>query len=98
MACLPASAFIVVTTCCFILLQESKIDMGKLQLKAPHLAEMVSLIEDGTISGKIGKQILPDLLQVCFEAEGLALTNHYTGVAPALGSFSLQTLPHCKGK
>lgn len=45
-------------------LQESKIDMSKLQLTADQLAEMVSLIEDGTISGKIAKQILPDLLQV----------------------------------
>ena len=45
-------------------LQESKIDMSELQLKPEQLAEMVGLIEDGTISGKIGKQILPDLLQV----------------------------------
>lgn len=45
-------------------LQESKIDMSELQLTADQLAEMVSLIENGTISGKIAKQILPDLLQV----------------------------------
>lgn len=45
-------------------LQDSKIDMSELQLTADQLAEMVSLIEDGTISGKIAKQILPDLLQV----------------------------------
>ena len=44
--------------------QESKTDMSQLQLKPRTLAEMVSLIEDGTISGKIGKQVLPDLLQV----------------------------------
>lgn len=48
----------------FLKLQESKIDMSELQLTADQLAEMVSLIEDGTISGKIAKQILPDLLQV----------------------------------
>ena len=48
------------------LLQESKIDMSELQLKAQQLAEMVGLIEDNTISGKIGKQILPDLLQARF--------------------------------
>ena len=98
MAYLPASAFIVVTTSCFVLWQESKIDMSELQLKAAQLAEMVSLIEDGTISGKIGKQILPDLLQVCLKAEVLALTNRYTGIAPALDSFFLQILPHRKGK
>lgn len=43
--------------------------MSKLQLTATQLAEMVSLIEDGTISGKIAKQILPDLLQVCMYCE-----------------------------
>ncbi len=70
--------------------------MSELQLKAPQLAEMVSLIEDGTISGKIGKQILPDLLQVCLEAAGLALRQNYTRIAPALDSFCLQTLHHRK--
>lgn len=49
-----------------MLLQESKTDMSELQLKPEQLAEMVGLIEDGTISGKIGKQILPDLLQAYF--------------------------------
>ena len=38
--------------------------MHQLQLKPETLAEMVGLIEDGTISGKIGKEILPGLLQV----------------------------------
>lgn len=47
--------------------------MSKLQLTAPQLAEMVSLIEDGTISGKIAKQILPDLLQVCVSCGTLVL-------------------------
>ena len=44
--------------------QEQRIGMHQLQLKPKTLAEMVGLIEDGTISGKIGKEILPDLLQV----------------------------------
>ena len=38
--------------------------MDQLQLKPHTLAEMIGLIENGTISGKIGKQILPDLLKV----------------------------------
>ena len=38
--------------------------MAELQLQPATLAEMISLIENGTISGKIGKQILPALLQV----------------------------------
>lgn len=39
--------------------------MSQMQMKPETLAQMVGLIEDGTISGKIGKQVLPDLLQVC---------------------------------
>lgn len=33
---------------------------------------MIGLIEGGTISGKIGKQILPDLLQVLLLAFAVA--------------------------
>ena len=36
--------------------------MDELPMKAEALAEMISLIEGGTISGKIGKELLPDLL------------------------------------
>eukprot|EP00891_Asterochloris_glomerata_P003991 jgi/Astpho2/3991/e_gw1.00063.49.1_t len=43
--------------------KEQKIGMHQLQLKPETLAEMVGLIEDGTISGKIGKEILQGLLQ-----------------------------------
>ena len=55
--------------------------MSELQLKAQQLAEMVGLIEDGTISGKIGKQILPDLLQArfhlqCYVCEATARALH----------------------
>ena len=38
--------------------------MGSLQLSPQTLTELIALIDDGTISGKIGKQLLPDLLQV----------------------------------
>lgn len=44
--------------------QESGQGMGDLAMSPTVLSEMVSLIEGGTISGKIAKQILPDLLQV----------------------------------
>ncbi|KAK9824574.1 hypothetical protein WJX72_011426 [[Myrmecia] bisecta] len=43
--------------------KEAKIPMDKLPLRPQTLADMVKLIEDGTISGKIGKQVLPDLLE-----------------------------------
>jgi Asp-tRNA(Asn)/Glu-tRNA(Gln) amidotransferase B subunit len=38
---------------------------AELRLAPATLAGMISLIEAGAISGKIGKQILPDLLEVC---------------------------------
>ena len=44
--------------------QEQKMGMHQIQLKPETMAEMAGLIEDGTISGKIGKEILPGLLQV----------------------------------
>ncbi|GIL57448.1 hypothetical protein Vafri_12668 [Volvox africanus] len=43
--------------------KEAKIGMDALAITPATLAEMVSLIENGTISGKIAKDILPDLLQ-----------------------------------
>jgi GatB domain len=46
------------------MLQEARITFAELQLAPATLAEMISLIESSTISGKIGKQILPDLLEV----------------------------------
>ena len=38
--------------------------MDELRLAAATLADLLALIEAGTISGKIGKQLLPDLFQV----------------------------------
>ena len=38
--------------------------MDELGLAPATLADLLALIEAGTISGKIGKQLLPDLFQV----------------------------------
>jgi aspartyl-tRNA(Asn)/glutamyl-tRNA(Gln) amidotransferase subunit B len=43
-------------------LNHQKITINELALKPESLAELVALIEDGTISGKIAKDILPKLL------------------------------------
>ena len=53
-------------------LQEARISFAELRLAPATLAEMISLIEGGAISGKIGKQILPDLLEVC----GVSCSRH----------------------
>lgn len=44
-------------------LQEKKIGMDSLALTPAALAEMISLIDEGVISGKIGKDVLPRLLE-----------------------------------
>jgi aspartyl-tRNA(Asn)/glutamyl-tRNA(Gln) amidotransferase subunit B len=55
-----------------------KIGIGELKLRPEGLAEMVTLIEDGVISNKIGKDILPALLnnggspKKIVETEGLS--------------------------
>jgi aspartyl-tRNA(Asn)/glutamyl-tRNA(Gln) amidotransferase subunit B len=43
-------------------LNNNKLSIGEIALKPEILAELVDLIEKGTISGKIAKDILPDLL------------------------------------
>ncbi len=43
-------------------LNNNKLVIEEIGLKAENLAELVKLIEDGTISGKIAKDILPELL------------------------------------
>jgi aspartyl-tRNA(Asn)/glutamyl-tRNA(Gln) amidotransferase subunit B len=41
----------------------NKLSIAELPLKPEQLAEMVQLIEGGVISGKIAKEILPELLE-----------------------------------
>ena len=40
----------------------NQLNITQIALKPPILAELISLIESGTISGKIAKDILPELL------------------------------------
>ena len=46
--------------------------MAELAMSPAVLAEMIALIEDSTISGKIAKQILPALLKVRLAPCGVA--------------------------
>lgn len=43
--------------------KEAQVGMEDIKLSAESLAELIQLIQTGVISGKIGKAILPDLLQ-----------------------------------
>lgn len=59
-------------------LKAQKLSINELAFKPAGLAELISLIETGTISGKIAKEILPDLLvnggsaKQIIEAKGLS--------------------------
>jgi hypothetical protein len=46
-----------------LVLQEKKIGMDSLALTPGALAETISLIDEGIISGKIAKDVLPRLLE-----------------------------------
>lgn len=45
------------------LISESKADIADIKIQPGQLAEMIALIENGTISGKIAKDILPDMFE-----------------------------------
>jgi len=49
-------------------LNSKKLAIGEIALAPERLAELVNLIEAGTISGKIGKEILPELLTAPIES------------------------------
>ena len=48
-----------------------RLSYGDLALRPEQLSELVELIEGGTISGKIGKEILPELLEKGGSAKAL---------------------------
>ncbi len=45
------------------LMLDAKIDIPDLKVKPENLAQMIQLIEDGTISGKIAKEVLVEMFQ-----------------------------------
>ncbi|MCW6035784.1 Asp-tRNA(Asn)/Glu-tRNA(Gln) amidotransferase subunit GatB [Spirulina subsalsa FACHB-351] len=49
-------------------LNSEKLTIGEIALKPPILAELVNLIDQGTISGKIAKEILPELLTTAIDS------------------------------
>ena len=43
-------------------LNENNLELAETKLTPEHLVEMIKLIEDSTISGKIGKRVLPEMV------------------------------------
>ena len=54
---------------CLFAEQVHQISFDKLEMAPATLAELVCAIDEGLVSGKIGKQVLPMLLQVRFLGE-----------------------------
>lgn len=52
-------------------MKAERVTAGALRLPPASLAELIALIKDGTISGKIGKDLLPELLQAGGSARAL---------------------------
>jgi aspartyl-tRNA(Asn)/glutamyl-tRNA(Gln) amidotransferase subunit B len=53
------------------LISDSKSDIAEIKIKPEQLASMISLIEDGTISGKIAKEIIVDMFESGKDAKAL---------------------------
>jgi len=43
-------------------LYENNLELSESKITTEHLVEMIRLIDEGTISGKIGKRILPEIV------------------------------------
>ena len=65
----------------------NRLSIAELPLKPEQLAEMVQLIEAGTISGKIAKDLLPELLEkggsvkAIVESRGLGMISDPAAIA-----------------
>ena len=74
--------------------------MQDLALQPATLADMLRLVDVGTISGKIGKQILPDLLQVmlpCSIIPTAMITCLNIGCRQMTSQKTLPSLKTCSG-
>jgi aspartyl-tRNA(Asn)/glutamyl-tRNA(Gln) amidotransferase subunit B len=73
-------------------LKTQKVNINDIGLKPENLAELVALIEKGTISGKIAKEILPELLekggsvQQLVESKGMTAISNPEEIAALIDS------------
>jgi len=71
-------------------LKANKLSFSDLKLNPENLAEMISLISNKTISGKIAKEILPELIQKnislkkLVEEKGLAMISDSSSILPII--------------
>jgi len=71
-------------------LKAKKLSFSELKLSPENLAEMISMISKNTISGKIAKEILPELIQKnispekLVEKKGLAMISDSSSILPII--------------
>ena len=71
-------------------LKANKLSFSELKLSPENLAEMISMISNKTISGKIAKEILPELIQKnispkkLVEEKGLAMISDSSSILPII--------------
>ena len=65
------------------LLTEQGLEIGKCLIKPEQLASMIGLIENGTISGKIGKEVLAEMVVSGKEPQAIVSDKGWTQVSDA---------------
>jgi aspartyl-tRNA(Asn)/glutamyl-tRNA(Gln) amidotransferase subunit B len=69
-------------------LKANKLSFSELKLSPEHLAEMISMISENIISGKIAKEILPELIEQnispkkLVKEKGLAMISDSSSILP----------------
>ena len=77
-------------------LKANKLSFSELQLSPVNLAEMINMISNNTISGKIAKEILPELIeknispQNYVEEKGLAMISDSASILPIIDQLIIE--------
>ena len=77
-------------------LKANKLSFSELQLSPENLAEMINMISCNTISGKIAKEILPELIEKnispknLVEEKGLAMISDSASILPIIDQLIIE--------
>ena len=77
-------------------MKANKLSFSELQLSPENLAEMISMISNNTISGKIAKEILPDLIEQnispkhLVKEKGLAMISDSASILPIIDELIIE--------
>ena len=77
-------------------MKANKLSFSQLQLSPENLAEMINMISKSTISGKIAKEILPELIEKnispknLVEEKGLAMISDSASILPIIDQLIIE--------